>query len=619
MNPGFLEKNLALLENKDPGLAASLRLIQPTGKYIVVPSRAGPATLSCTLPDGTRKTMHSAYDPAREASRFADSCRLGESANLIVTGMGLGYHLIEAIKRAPHRSRIVVIEKDPELFLLALTCNDLAAVLTYPGITFNVGASPHGLTLGSDAMQFALNGYAIVSFKPLIDPEVEYYHAVSKVLENLLHETRTDFNTQAALSKSFYSNIIDNLPFILDSIGVNSMKNRFPETPAVVVSAGPALDKNIFLLRNIQDHIVLIAVATALAPLLLNGIEPDFVVAIDPDESMLRAFDLEKPLQKSWLLFDPGVLPLIPEYFSSHRLVFDSNIYLSQWIAKHNEGRGSLGKTQSVAHTAVKFAQHLGCKPVILTGQDLAFNQYQLHCSGSFYHQGRVDALGKMLTMNFMEQENYLRYTGALIKARDIFGNTTTTTAAMHSYNNLFANEFTGIQDIINASEGGIPIPRIQNLCLKEALNRCLPAQKKKKDPLPETRPPSRTAPLATDLQVQADKFKQLYLNLQDIKNRWNPGGNAQFVREMEAIYKTLVEDFDTIQLLQGYSYSEFLQWNQKHTEITKKAGTCPEEEILRLKLERDSRFIDVLCETADYLRQAFERMAGQASQHKTA
>lgn len=623
MNANLLETNLALLKAKDPGLVTLLQSTQLTEKYIVTPSRSGPVFLSRVLPDGTKKTLHSSYDPAQEASRFVDSCRLSESSNFIIMGLGLGYHLAEIMKRVSSQSRLIVIEKDPELLLLTLTHNNHAALITHPGVSFHVGINPQDLqkALSADKIPFTVNGYVTVAFKPLIDAEIAYYHAISKSLENLFQESNIDLKTQSAFSKSFYNNIIDNLQAIIDSVGINVLKNRLEGIPAIIVSAGPSLDKNISLLKNVQDNVILISVGTALTPLLKNGIEPDFVVAIDPDETMLYAFDLENPPHKTWLLFDPSVVPLIPESYKSHKLVFDSGISLSRWIATHNGEKGGLGKMQSVAHTALKFAQHLGCKPLILTGQDLAFSQYRMHCSVSYFHENQQDGLDGEMTMETLSRKNYQVYSRALVTAPDVFGNTATTTEAMHSYKNLFADEL--IESILNATEGGIPIPRIQNLCLKEALNSyCLkPIRPEKIKLLSNLKNTSQVQQLTTALQAQAGKLQSLQKNLSDIKSRLLqdplPSGKIQFVREMEVLYKKMVEDSETTQLLQGYSYSEFLRWNQKFTEIARKSQRCTDEELLQWKFERDAQFIEVLIETTDFMRRAFDKMAIQSSYHK--
>lgn len=621
MESACLADNLALLEKKDPKLASHLRSLKPTGEYIVTPARSGAVGLIHALPDGTRKTLHSIYDPVQEAAKFIQSIKQEENANFVITGMGLGYHVLEILRHAPPSARIVIIEKKPELFLQALTHNDFSALLTCPGVTIHIGIDPSELqrALSADKIQFALNGYTLVAFKPLIDAEIAYYHSIHKTLENIVQENRIDFKTQSAFSKSFYNNVIDNLPSILDSIGITALKDSLRGIPAIIVSAGPSLDKNIHLLQNLGDKALVIAVATALRPLMANQIEPDFVVAVDPDENMLKAFNLEHPPQKTWLLFDPSVLPLIPECFESRKLAFDSNVFLSQWIARHNGEKGSLGKMQSVAHTALKFAQHLGCRPIILTGQDLAFSQFRMHCRGSYFHEILQDALNRLTPMSYLQKQNHRTYSRALVTTKDVFGNSITTTTAMNAYNHLFAEEINGADGIFNATEGGIPISRVQNLCLKEVLYlHCRGNTQSIRQILMgklKVNPHDRR--LAPALLTQAGVLQELHKNLLKLNDLFTDTTNQEkFVREMENIYKSLLQDSDTIQLLQGYAYSGFLQWNKSNYEITIKTHSCSDENILKSKYERDRQFINVLIEASDFLGKSFEKMARQASEY---
>ena len=64
------------------------------------------------------------------------------------------------------------------------------------------------------------------------------------------------------------------------------------EYPAFIVSAGPSLDKNIDELKNIKGRGVIMAVDTAIKPLLKKGIVPDIVASVDPHKP-LELFEIE--------------------------------------------------------------------------------------------------------------------------------------------------------------------------------------------------------------------------------------------------------------------------------------------------------------------------------------
>ncbi|MBI4389841.1 MAG: motility associated factor glycosyltransferase family protein [Nitrospinae bacterium] len=617
MQSVLFQNNIALLRNRNPALAESLASLQPGGNYAAVPSRTGPPSLSRVLPTGGEKALHSRYDPLLEAARFAESCPLTGALHFVFFGFGLGYHAFEVARRVPPQSRLYFVEKDIESFHMALTCNDCAPVLTHPGASFHIGRAPGEWVaeLQEDLPKLALTGYVPIAFPPLVESEKAYYRAAETAFEAALRQIRIDFKTQAAFAKKFYANIIDNLPRILASPGINQFENKLNGVPAVVISAGPSLDKNVRLLKGVRDNAVLIAVATALRPLLDNGVEPDFAVAIDPDESMRDAFDMERQTEKTWLLYDPGVPPEIPALFGERSIVFDSNIYLSRWIAQHNGGKGSLGKTQSVAHAALKFALRMGCGPVFLAGQDLAFDGHRLHCSGSHFNRKFLDEITPFATLERLNLQHRGKYASAASSGLDLFGAPAAATLAMESYKNIFAEEFKDARNIRNATEGGIPIPGFPNLCLGEALYvHCGETQARRKEaPLKNLPAPSPSRKLMAALQAQTLRFEQVARRTAEIAHRADGNGSgdpAGFVAGMGSLLKFLLDDPDTLQLLQGYAYSGFMQWNQASNEIERKVAWTPEADVLMEKYQRDRRFAAVLMESAEYLRGQFSALA---------
>ena len=131
---------------------------------------------------------------------------------------------------------------------------------------------------------------------------------------------KIDIDTKAAFSQKFYANIFANARDILESPGILPLKNIFSNIPVVVVSAGPSLDKNIGLIRSARKRIIVLTVATALKPLLRNGVEPDIVIAIDTNEETIQSFSIEKIPERLWLVFDPCIPPEINNFFKRRKL-----------------------------------------------------------------------------------------------------------------------------------------------------------------------------------------------------------------------------------------------------------------------------------------------------------
>lgn len=624
MSSNLLKKNLALLEKKQPALAARLRALEPSRKYEVSTAKSGAATVTRIFPDGIRRSLHSSYDPIQEAARFIAKFKLDESANFLVGGVGLGYHLLELARKVSKHARILVMEKDPELLRLALEQNDFADVLRHPGATFHAAMNAAELesVLGSDKEGFALHGFVPVLFKPLVEAEPSYYGSINQALKKVLQEVRLDLKTQAAFSKLFFNNILANAQNILQSPGVSGFRERFAGVPAIVISAGPSLDKNIGLLKAARERALLISTATALQPLLKEETVPDFVAAIDPDPITAKFFGANPASGKTWLLYDPCIPKVVVDDYKHRRVALDSKVYLSQWIARHNGEKGFLGKTLSVAHTGFLFAKLLGCDPIILVGQDLAFRGNRTHCSNSFFNELLQDAIGSGQAMKDLERQDCVKYAQSTAAAPDIFGASAVTTVAMDSYKNLFAEKISVSKNVYNASEGGIPIPGALNLSLKEALFLRCP---KKLDP--RIRDSFKNATIKRNperfcrvLKEKARRFKDIHRQLETFKRKYldsikeEEANRANFIDAMESFYKTLLKEEDTLQLLQGYAYSDFLQWNREsHQLALRSAAGGEDEESRRARFERDRKFLEAVMKTAAVLGKAFQETADRA------
>ncbi len=616
-----MKKNISILKKKQPDLARQLRAVSSSGSYAVEPARTGSPALFFLSSDGGKKTLHSSYDPVREAVRFVESLPLDGALHFLAMGLGLGYHLLELVERVGSSARILIVEKNLEVVHLAFSHRDLTPLLAHPGVRFAVAAEPEDAhaVLGKEKTAFGLHGHVPVEFKPLVDVEADYYASLRTCLDKTLRESRMDLATKSAFSKSFYRNLIANWGALLSSPGITQLADSLAGVPCVVVAAGPSLDKNVALLKSAEDKALIITVATALKALKNAGIRPDFVMANDPDPSTLRAFGAGPPAADLWLVYDPCVPKDIVESFAGRRLTTDSGVALSQWLSNNHLPRGSLGTVYSVAHAAFLFARHLGCTPVIFTGQDLAFDRTRLHCSGSFYDQGHRDRVNEMQPVQMLEREKFQGFADSLGTLSDVFGHPAATTLALDTYRNRFAEAIGGAADVINATEGGIPIPGIQNLSLREALTRHCggSVRQRKKAFLKRIAPPPCPAALIAALENQAQRLRGIHEKVLALRKEFAGSGNGagkgskqEFVRQAEALYRFMLEDVESVKLMQGYLYAGFAQWNRENTRLMQKENDAAESEILNGKADRDRAFLPVLEEASGFLAEAFTEMA---------
>src|SRR5512145_3078123 len=102
------------------------------------------------------------------------------------------------------------------------------------------------------------------------------------MIQSQIFQTFTDINTLVGKAEIFLDNFVKNLLKAARAPGIAKFAGKFSGIPAVIVSAGPSLDKNIHELRGWEQNALILSTDTALKPLLAAGIEPHFVLTGDP-------------------------------------------------------------------------------------------------------------------------------------------------------------------------------------------------------------------------------------------------------------------------------------------------------------------------------------------------
>jgi spore maturation protein CgeB len=119
----ILEKNISALKKQNPGLAEALLNYDGT-VHEVLYSRQNHPTLQVD-----NVTLHSIYDPVREAQDWADHYDgdITNAASIYVLGFGLGYHVMELCRRTEKEA--VVIEPRMDILHTAMRTMDLSTIL----------------------------------------------------------------------------------------------------------------------------------------------------------------------------------------------------------------------------------------------------------------------------------------------------------------------------------------------------------------------------------------------------------------------------------------------------------------------------------------------------------
>ena len=465
--------NMAALWAADPGLAAQMELILGAEPYPVEPSKAGAPTVAVPDRQGHRIYLHSRYQPIEEAKRLIDSSDLDEKTVFCVHGFGLGYHVEALFDRISEEAIVLVFEPDLRLLRTAFEHRDFSRFIR-TGRLLLFGQPDRTaimLHLGTQQTLVAV-GVAFIKHAPSVQLHSEFHRQAEAAMGEFLAYCHTALNTLVLNSRRTCENIARNLSWYAAAPGINALKNRHANQPAIIVSAGPSLRKNQHRLGSARGKAVLIAVQTTLQPLLEMGIEPDYVTSLDYHDICTRFFEKLPADLGTQLVAEPkastAVLDLYP---GPLRLL--GNEFADSLLREMKLGRDRLRSGATVAHLAFYLAEHMGCDPVIFVGQDLGFSDGLCYTPGTSYEDVWRPELGRFCTLEMKQWEHIARERPILRRIEDSQGRPMYTEERLFSYLQQFERDFaTARCRVIDATEGGVRKRGATPMALAEALAR---------------------------------------------------------------------------------------------------------------------------------------------------
>ncbi|MFB3785313.1 MAG: motility associated factor glycosyltransferase family protein [bacterium] len=486
MSASILEANLAAVQQTHPELA---RLIQTTSldgfPAELTHAKSGAPTLR-VLPPGRDKPvlLHSAYDPLREAQRWAESVVLERPTNVLVLGAGLGYHLLTLLKAHVTRIRfLVVIERDPRVLRLALSVLDLRSLFQRPGTQFLVDAVPASLPsriLEDARRDLVIHNCQILSHPASLRYDPDYYAAAQQALLDMLTYDEVNMRTNIENQGRGQFNIFMNLPSLARGYALKDCAGLLRGFPGIVAAAGPSLDKNVRQLREVNGRAALFVVDTAQNTMKTIGVAPDVVVTGDPTPLNFSHFEQIDSLGHAFLAFHPEVYRQITQKYSSHPYLlplFDSNSPLLRFLFDLESEYGVMKRAMNVGHLALNLALHMGCAPILLAGFDFAFPR-----SGGATHAAsaalsrQIEPMREDGTVVIGGKEGKAAAeSGKMMLVPGYYGDEVPTTVPFSLY--IKALEKTVAEcgvEVVDATEGGARFEGTVRLPLRDAMRKYL-------------------------------------------------------------------------------------------------------------------------------------------------
>lgn len=323
--------------------------------------------------------VHSLTGAVTEAKDIAASVPHNDYGTLhIIYGIGLGYLPDEFIQSL--KGKVIVYEPDVQTLAFVLSVVDLSQ-------NFKTGR----LFFASDKNELQNLLYSLYKYKSNATFSfLDYYKAngrdfneISAWLKREIILIEHNYDFQVNNSRLFFSSTLKRLAEKYNLKKLVDYKDSLKGVPAIIASAGPSLSKNLDIVKKYRDSAVIFCVGTALGTLYKNGITPDFANVIEKVKT-LQHYNLPFANDVSFIceqFSEPSYLDVpFKEKFITNSLENDD----ARWFLEMAEEPFVDFETKgTVAYHALYCAYYLGCNPIILLGQDLAYSDGDCYSKGS--------------------------------------------------------------------------------------------------------------------------------------------------------------------------------------------------------------------------------------------
>jgi hypothetical protein len=464
-------RNMAQLWRRDPALAARVDAVADEHRVPVEGAKSGAWTATMVDATGQKAYLHSRYDPVAEAAKLVDGVDTTDQYCFIVGGFGLGYHLLELRKRASAEALIVVAEPCVPLIAAALSHVDFSEMLAQGSLIILTSADKsqlHERLRHHSAL--VMLGAKFVTHPPSQRLAGEFHAHMRALVTDFIAYSRMTLMTLVSNSRITCHNVAYNIAGYVTTPPIDILKDRFSGWPAIVVSAGPSLRKNIDQLAEAKGRAIICAVQTTLKPLVQRGIKPDFVTSLDFHEISRQYFEGVEGLEDVHLVAEPKATWHVIDHFPGPVSLLD-NEFARRLIGDDLAPRESLPAGATVAHLAFYLARYMGCDPIIFVGQDLAFTGHVFYVPGVETHRTWRSEINRFNTMETKEWERIVRNRPVLRKTIGINGEEIYSDELLFTYLEQLEKDVaeTGAR-VINATEGGARIRGMNAMTLAQAL-----------------------------------------------------------------------------------------------------------------------------------------------------
>lgn len=411
--------------------------------------------------------LNSCYDAEKASKEWAeqfDREDINDNSTVIVYGLSDGKSILELCRKKPN-CKVIIYEPCQEIFWKAMNYEEVAQLTENENVCLIVKGICeeyffHALQSVLNYSNFQLVVQAVLpNYLQLFHKEYQEMLDIYKSVAELIIFTRNTMiirgleiqhNAYALARDMIESNSIVQLTDIIN-------RKKMKDIPAILVAAGPSLDKNVGELKKAKGKAFLMVVDTALNTVLEHGIIPDMTISVD-SRKPLTLFKHKEYENIPIALSMNSNKEVVKKNHAKHFYEIDEQSYLKKVIEELGKDTVQLPSGGSVANNALSLLHEMKFEILILVGQDLAYPGGVEHAEAAY---------GKGNDKVDVKKKNY-------IEVEDNYGNMILTEANMNIYRKWIENYIAAYDNlkVINATEGGAKIAGTKFMKLSEAIEQ---------------------------------------------------------------------------------------------------------------------------------------------------
>lgn len=399
-----------------------------------------------------------------EAERLMKNIDPYKDYLIILGGMGNPQVLYNLVNKTSSGTKIVVVEQNPYIMKYAFSHANFANMME--GNKFVICHGDENL-IDTLAIICVNAGWENLSHNMQVI-SMPYMHLEDGLVVKMIKALKKIIlNNLAGLGNSVEDmvnglvNEYKNVDECIKANGIAELRGKYKGYPGIVVSAGPSLDKNINLLKQMYGKAVIITTDAANRACKAVGAKVDGIASIERDIPTYNIFYKNQELDSDMVFVGPALVwpDILSEYPGKKILLAKTAQGIDGWWGDFFPQQEYILQGFSCSNVAHAVLEQMGCDPIILIGQDFAYTENKKHSDDSKCTEKNV--------IKELSRENHKTW------VMGVDGEEIPSSEVLNQFREVMEQMITlGSAKVIDATEGGALIKGTTIMTFQEAIDK---------------------------------------------------------------------------------------------------------------------------------------------------